>query len=685
MTDAGPSDRTITSLIPARIDRLPWAKFHTMVIVGLGAAWILDGIEVQIVAANGFASSLHMSTAQVTAAATFYLFGQVLGALFFGKLTDRVGRKKLFTLTLLVYLLGSGIAGLSFAPWFLYLCRFIAGSGIGGEYSAINSAIDELIPARYRGRVDLAVNGTYWAGVMLGSVATIYLLDPANVPEFWGWRIGFFLGPVLGLVLILIRQHIPESPRYGEAMLRPDDDTGELALGVVLVVGGGKVACSLARALTLAGLDVALGSRHPVPLPRASQPWRVVAWEDVSRTAADLVVVAVSDDAIPGVASRLDPRIPAVHCSGASSPDALSPIATRGVWHPLMAFPTRTTPVAPSTVFGVCAGEPLACRLVALTRQLGCRAVSLDAGDLPIYHSAAVEAVHRTLASVEICGRRLTRCGFSESEATAAVCDLMAGSLRRAREAGPAAALTGPLDRGDVGTVRRHLAALDDEHAASYVDALRLVLDQGLARPGVAARLRDVVGPAPGAGVPASEGGAQGDPHVATLTSSSMLKSTRVRMRADWESVHVQLRTMIHGKIHRVRVTAADLNYVGSITVDPDLLDAAGIAEYERVQVVDINNGERLETYTIAGRRGSGGVQLNGAGARLVQPGDLAIIMAYTLVTHPVPETWSPRVVFVDDDNAVTKVVEGDQGDEAVAGVAEGDGAVTGDGVGARR
>ena len=156
-------------------------------------------------------------------------------------------------------------------------------------------------------------------------------------------------------------------------------------------------------------------------------------------------------------------------------------------------------------------------------------------------------------------------------------------------------------------------------------------------------------------------------------------------MRADWESVHVQLRTMIHGKIHRVRVTAADLNYVGSITVDPDLLDAAGIAEYERVQVVDINNGERLETYTIAGRRGSGEVQLNGAGARLVQPGDLAIIMAYTLVTHPVPETWSPRVVFVDDDNAVTKVVEGDQGDEAVAGVAEGDGAVTGDGVGARR
>jgi MFS family permease len=214
LSDTQVAEPMITSRVPARIDRLPWSKFHTMVIVGLGTAWILDGIEVQIVAANGFAKPLHMSTAEVTAAATFYLLGQVLGALFFGKLTDRIGRKKLFTLTLLVYLLGSGIAGLSFLPWFLYLCRFIAGSGIGGEYSAINSAIDELIPARYRGRVDLAVNSTYWAGVMLGSVATIYLLDPTKVAEFWGWRIGFFIGPVLGIILILIRKHIPESPRW---------------------------------------------------------------------------------------------------------------------------------------------------------------------------------------------------------------------------------------------------------------------------------------------------------------------------------------------------------------------------------------------------------------------------------------------------------------------------------------
>lgn len=209
-----PSTDAVRSLIPVRMDRLPWSRFHTMVILGLGTAWILDGIEVQIVAANGFAKDLGMSTAQITASATAYLLGQVLGALFFGRLTDRIGRKKLFVLTLAVYLVGSGLAGLSFSMWFFYICRFIAGTGIGGEYSAINSAIDELIPAKYRGRVDLAVNGTYWAGVAIGAIATIFLLDTSLVNEHWGWRIGFFLGPILGLVLIMIRRHIPESPRW---------------------------------------------------------------------------------------------------------------------------------------------------------------------------------------------------------------------------------------------------------------------------------------------------------------------------------------------------------------------------------------------------------------------------------------------------------------------------------------
>ena len=205
---------TVTSLVPARIDRLPWAKFHWMVVVGLGVSWILDGLEVQLVSVNGFADTLHMGAEQITFAATCYLLGQVTGALVFGRLTDNWGRKKLFIITLAIYLVGSGIAGLSFAPWFLYIWRFIAGMGIGGEYTAINSAIDELIPAKYRGRVDLAVNGTYWGGALLGAVASSFLLDPKLIPVDIGWRLAFFLGPVLGLIIIFIRRHIPESPRW---------------------------------------------------------------------------------------------------------------------------------------------------------------------------------------------------------------------------------------------------------------------------------------------------------------------------------------------------------------------------------------------------------------------------------------------------------------------------------------
>lgn len=206
--------QAVTSLIPARIDRMPWAKFHWLVIIGLGVSWILDGLEVQLVSANGFAETLKMGSEEVGFAATCYLLGQVTGALVFGRLTDRLGRKRLFILTLAIYLIGSGIAGFAWAPWWLYVWRFIAGMGIGGEYTAINSAIDELIPAKYRGRVDLAVNGTYWGGAMLGAVASVYLLDPKLVPMDIGWRIAFFIGPVLGLIIIFLRRHIPESPRW---------------------------------------------------------------------------------------------------------------------------------------------------------------------------------------------------------------------------------------------------------------------------------------------------------------------------------------------------------------------------------------------------------------------------------------------------------------------------------------
>jgi MFS family permease len=196
------------------MDRLPWAKFHWMVVVGLGVSWILDGLEIQLVSAAGFQKSLGMSSEQVGLAGTIYLIGQVVGALTFGRLTDRWGRKKLFIVTLAIYLVGSGVAGLAWNVWWLYIWRFVAGLGIGGEYTAINSAIDELIPAKYRGRVDIAVNGTYWAGALIGAFASFWLLDTDRVPENWGWRIAFFIGPVMGLIIIWLRRHIPESPRW---------------------------------------------------------------------------------------------------------------------------------------------------------------------------------------------------------------------------------------------------------------------------------------------------------------------------------------------------------------------------------------------------------------------------------------------------------------------------------------
>ena len=211
---ASVEERPVKSLVPVRMDKMPWSRFHWMVIFGLGTAWILDGLEIQIVASAGYAKDLGMSDTQVGFTATVYLIGQVVGALVFGRLTDKLGRKKLFIITLAVYLIGSGIAGLSPNMWFLWVFRFVAGAGIGGEYSAINSAIDELMPGKYRGRVDLAINGTYWAGAVLGSLGSFYLLDTDRFAENIGWRIAFFIGPVLGLIIIFLRRHIPESPRW---------------------------------------------------------------------------------------------------------------------------------------------------------------------------------------------------------------------------------------------------------------------------------------------------------------------------------------------------------------------------------------------------------------------------------------------------------------------------------------
>jgi MFS family permease len=207
-------DGGVRSLVPARMDRLPWTRFHWSIVVGLGFSWVLDGLEIQIVASAGFQKELGMSAAEVGLLGTVYLFGQIAGALIFGRLSDKLGRKKLFILTLAIYLIASGIAGLSPNMWFLLVFRFFAGMGIGGEYAAINSAIDELIPSKYRGRVDIAINGTYWGGAALGSAANLFLLNPDIFTENIGWRIGFFIGPVLGLAIIYLRRHIPESPRW---------------------------------------------------------------------------------------------------------------------------------------------------------------------------------------------------------------------------------------------------------------------------------------------------------------------------------------------------------------------------------------------------------------------------------------------------------------------------------------
>jgi MFS family permease len=214
------TENVIRSSIPARLDRLPWSRFHTRLIMALGVAWILDGLEITI-AANLSAdftqkSTLALSSSQAADIATWYLIGEVIGALLFGRLSDKWGRKNLFMVTLGVYLVGSGLTAATQAGggWviFLYATRVIAGAGIGGEYAAINSAIDEMIPARYRGRVDIGVNGTYWAGALIGTAATLWLLNKLS-PNL-GWRIAFLVGPVLCLVVIYIRRNLPESPRW---------------------------------------------------------------------------------------------------------------------------------------------------------------------------------------------------------------------------------------------------------------------------------------------------------------------------------------------------------------------------------------------------------------------------------------------------------------------------------------
>src|SRR5437870_7797976 len=208
----------IESFVPARLDAMPWSRWHWLIVVALGATWILDGLEVTL--AGSLAEiltnreTLGLTAVEVGASATYYLIGAVIGALLFGYGTDRFGRKKLFFITVAVYLFGTALSAFSWNFWSYALFRAVTGAGIGGEYAAINSAIDELIPARVRGRVDLIINGSYWVGAALGAAATLVLLDPRYVPIWLGWRFAFAIGAALGLIVVFFRRWIPESPRW---------------------------------------------------------------------------------------------------------------------------------------------------------------------------------------------------------------------------------------------------------------------------------------------------------------------------------------------------------------------------------------------------------------------------------------------------------------------------------------
>ncbi|HEX5582818.1 MFS transporter [Gaiella sp.] len=217
-SERGTATDVIETDIPGRLDRLPWSRFHWLVVIGLGTVWILDGLEVTIVGSIASrltekGSGIELSTGSIGTAAAVYVAGACIGALFFGQLTDRLGRKKLFIITLGVYLLATFATAFAWTAWYFFLCRFVTGAGIGGEYAAINSAIDELIPARVRGRVDLIINGSYWVGSAAGAAAALFFLSSV-FPKDIGWRITFALGAVLALTIMLVRRNVPESPRW---------------------------------------------------------------------------------------------------------------------------------------------------------------------------------------------------------------------------------------------------------------------------------------------------------------------------------------------------------------------------------------------------------------------------------------------------------------------------------------
>ncbi|MBX6425517.1 MAG: MFS transporter [Variibacter sp.] len=254
--------------IPARLDRLPWSRFHTLVVVALGITWILDGLEVTlagtVAGALKASPTLRFSNADVGLAGSAYLAGAVLGAVFFGWLTDRLGRKKLFFITLAVYLVATAATAFSWNLWSFALFRFFTGAGIGGEYAAINSTIQELVPARVRGWTDLVINGSFWIGAAGGALAAVVLLDPAVLAPDLGWRAAFLIGAVLALAIFFMRMWLPESPRWLITHGRPDEAEAIVA--------------AIEKGLRARGHTIAAGPWPKVRLrTRRSTPLREVA------------------------------------------------------------------------------------------------------------------------------------------------------------------------------------------------------------------------------------------------------------------------------------------------------------------------------------------------------------------------------------------------------------------------
>ncbi|HEU0208348.1 MAG TPA: MFS transporter [Candidatus Udaeobacter sp.] len=281
---------TIESYVPARLDRLPWSSWHWLIVISLGATWILDGLEVTLAGALGgiltLPQTLALTPARVGASATCYLAGAVIGALLFGYGTDRFGRKKLFFITVAVYLIGTALSAFSWNFWSYALFRAVTGAGIGGEYAAINSAIDELIPARLRGRVDLIINGSYWIGAALGAAATLVLLDPRYVVVWLGWRLAFGVGATLGLVVVFLRRWIPESPRW--LMIHGHNDEAERIVAAV----ERKIMTTQGSAISHGRSDLFITRIRTRTHTRWQEIWSTIAHEHRQRSFLGLVLIA---------------------------------------------------------------------------------------------------------------------------------------------------------------------------------------------------------------------------------------------------------------------------------------------------------------------------------------------------------------------------------------------------------